>query len=483
MSNNTEKTIVSIVLDHSDDLVFLEQVVAVALDEHQLEEDADGKIRSALSILAYLRATAKLPPKAILFIADPKRWWWDSWDDKAFEWSRSMAAKLRVNEHKGGWDKDHPTDLLRRVEEELSELVAAIRSGVPKEAALAEAADVANMVFMAVEQYAYMGMPTDDARFPGGKAGGRLASVDPKPAHRPTALVGDSDGLEQVAILANWIIDHDIRPANGEKPVATAIRLLQQWVAAKASIAHLNAEPDLAVAAAWIAEKFADLEKILVEAFEIQASHNLAMTATRAVNRYKEIKYKHEVLERRLSKFVEECSAALGVDAVEQAVESARVIVRTVNVRPDDDPNRIIDAFLPKLRTLADTRLVGADQRVGSEPSEGAPEDPDDPLTLYDYLGWLRSLHAIEVARLSTPYYEPDTNGRAEALAKLAARVELDDRDGLSGVLNRYGYELTADEKILLQIAAGEIGFDEASQATSTRIRAGDIVIPARARG
>lgn len=70
--------------------------------------------------------------------------------------AKQMEQALRKNDHKGGWDKCDPYDLLERLREESDELHEAIGpSGrmFPGLAVIAEAADVANYAMMIADQY------------------------------------------------------------------------------------------------------------------------------------------------------------------------------------------------------------------------------------------------------------------------------------------------------------------------------------------
>ena len=74
------------------------------------------------------------------------------------EFAREMEARLRANEHKGGWKNDSPLDLLQRVLEETEELRAVVReirdNGLPRrlrDNVWAEAADVGNFAMMVAD--------------------------------------------------------------------------------------------------------------------------------------------------------------------------------------------------------------------------------------------------------------------------------------------------------------------------------------------
>ena len=58
-----------------------------------------------------------------------------------------MEAKLRENDHKGGWQGDTATSLLKRLREETDEVEQALMAWEP-ELVLREAADVANFAMM-----------------------------------------------------------------------------------------------------------------------------------------------------------------------------------------------------------------------------------------------------------------------------------------------------------------------------------------------
>ena len=78
------------------------------------------------------------------------------------EWfADAMEAKLKANDHKGGWDADEPVELLRRLREETAELAKLVKptGGISlvmlddpeRVAILAEAADVANFAMFIAE--------------------------------------------------------------------------------------------------------------------------------------------------------------------------------------------------------------------------------------------------------------------------------------------------------------------------------------------
>lgn len=67
--------------------------------------------------------------------------------------AEAMEAKLRENDHKGGWKDDAASRLLRRLEEELDELRLALYNGSLngddwRSIVLREAADVGNFAMM-----------------------------------------------------------------------------------------------------------------------------------------------------------------------------------------------------------------------------------------------------------------------------------------------------------------------------------------------
>ena len=59
-----------------------------------------------------------------------------------------MEEKLEKNVHKGGWEDCDEAYLVRRLLEEMSELVSSILEGKDKHAIIEEAADVANFCMM-----------------------------------------------------------------------------------------------------------------------------------------------------------------------------------------------------------------------------------------------------------------------------------------------------------------------------------------------
>jgi NTP pyrophosphatase (non-canonical NTP hydrolase) len=92
-----------------------------------------------------------------------------TWRPAVVAFANAMEAKLRANDHKGGWDRDSPDALMARLEEEYAELrvvvhrhlyevraMTGMRSvdeipfgfGLTEEAVLGEAADVANFAMM-----------------------------------------------------------------------------------------------------------------------------------------------------------------------------------------------------------------------------------------------------------------------------------------------------------------------------------------------
>lgn len=68
-------------------------------------------------------------------------------------WTETMRAKLIENRHKGGWRNCSVSALLRRVHEELGELVEAVMNDEAMEHIDAEAADVANMAMMVADVF------------------------------------------------------------------------------------------------------------------------------------------------------------------------------------------------------------------------------------------------------------------------------------------------------------------------------------------
>lgn len=71
---------------------------------------------------------------------------------KVVRWfSGLMERKLRLNEHKGGWEKDTFPELLARLHEEVEELEEAVYSGKEGNIEL-ESADVANFAMMIADK-------------------------------------------------------------------------------------------------------------------------------------------------------------------------------------------------------------------------------------------------------------------------------------------------------------------------------------------
>lgn len=65
---------------------------------------------------------------------------------------RIMEAKLRANDHKGGWSGNQPTSLLKRLKEEVTELEDEInKPTISATRAAFEAVDVANFAMMIVD--------------------------------------------------------------------------------------------------------------------------------------------------------------------------------------------------------------------------------------------------------------------------------------------------------------------------------------------
>ena len=82
--------------------------------------------------------------------------------------ARWMEAKLRKNDHKGGWTHENPKDLLRRAREELDELEKAVDKALTDGDArpvAAEAADVSNFAMMVTESTARLIQGGRDARY------------------------------------------------------------------------------------------------------------------------------------------------------------------------------------------------------------------------------------------------------------------------------------------------------------------------------
>ncbi len=73
-----------------------------------------------------------------------------------------MRAKLLANEHKGGWQNDRVSDLLRRLHEETGELAEAISLLALIEEIVGEAADVANFAMMIADRVKHGGIRPED---------------------------------------------------------------------------------------------------------------------------------------------------------------------------------------------------------------------------------------------------------------------------------------------------------------------------------
>ena len=72
---------------------------------------------------------------------------------EVFVWASHMHERLEANKDKGHWRDDNHSELFDRVREELNELEEAMRLGKPAKDVVLEAADVANMAFMAADSY------------------------------------------------------------------------------------------------------------------------------------------------------------------------------------------------------------------------------------------------------------------------------------------------------------------------------------------
>lgn len=74
--------------------------------------------------------------------------------DSIFQWSQSMQGQLISNAHKGtNWKRDSVESLLVRVQQEIGEMIDAMHEGKEPRDVFKEAADVANMIFMAADAY------------------------------------------------------------------------------------------------------------------------------------------------------------------------------------------------------------------------------------------------------------------------------------------------------------------------------------------
>ena len=64
------------------------------------------------------------------------------------QFGKDMERKLRKNDHKGGWGEASNAWLVRRMFDEVGELMEAIIAGHPAEDVIDECADVANLAHM-----------------------------------------------------------------------------------------------------------------------------------------------------------------------------------------------------------------------------------------------------------------------------------------------------------------------------------------------
>lgn len=84
------------------------------------------------------------------------------WRPEVRAFADLMEAKLRENDHKPGWKRDHPADLMDRLKEELAELHDALFAG-DLELIGPEAADVANFAMMIADVYGLLPATSKEA--------------------------------------------------------------------------------------------------------------------------------------------------------------------------------------------------------------------------------------------------------------------------------------------------------------------------------
>jgi hypothetical protein len=71
---------------------------------------------------------------------------------EVLRFAQVMEARLRDNDHKGGWENESDSYLLRRLDEETTELQRAV-FGMTDEYIIMEAADVANFAMMIADNH------------------------------------------------------------------------------------------------------------------------------------------------------------------------------------------------------------------------------------------------------------------------------------------------------------------------------------------
>lgn len=79
------------------------------------------------------------------------------------QFGKDMERKLRKNDHKGGWGEASNAWLVRRMFDEVGELMEAIIAGHPAEDVIDECADVANLAHMIADN----ARPTDKGSWRG----------------------------------------------------------------------------------------------------------------------------------------------------------------------------------------------------------------------------------------------------------------------------------------------------------------------------
>lgn len=72
--------------------------------------------------------------------------------DEVSRFARLMEAKLKDNDHKGGWETDSTEHLLHKLECELFELKTAVEDGDSKKDIVSECVDVGNFAMMIADK-------------------------------------------------------------------------------------------------------------------------------------------------------------------------------------------------------------------------------------------------------------------------------------------------------------------------------------------
>jgi len=73
--------------------------------------------------------------------------------NKVLDFATVMQGKLDDNKHKGGWSKCSQSYLVRRLDEEVTEIKHAIGENYDTEDIIKECADVANFAMMIADRY------------------------------------------------------------------------------------------------------------------------------------------------------------------------------------------------------------------------------------------------------------------------------------------------------------------------------------------